>query len=114
MDLLDGLTIGDHQRGECISLWDFPPNSTYEDGAVKLWCFDKKHMPDAIRRAANFEEWPNDASVASLCDVLETSVPSRFFMSRKASGSILRRAESRGRNLPEPLRRALEAVAART
>lgn len=114
MDLFDGLAIGGHQRGKAISLWDFPPNSTYEDGAVRLWCFDKKHMPDAIRRAANFAEWPNDASMVSLYDVLETSVPSRFSLSSKACGSMLRRAKNRGKNLPEPLRRALEAVAART
>ena len=44
---------------------------------------------------------------SSLPDVLEATVPSRFFLSPKAAAGILRRARKRGRDLPEPLERAL-------
>jgi len=58
-------------------------------------------------------EWPSDAAVCSLSDTLETgSVPQRFFLSAKACQGILRRAEKRGKKLPEQLQHALETVAA--
>lgn len=63
----------------------------------------------------NTSEWPKDAAVCSLSDVLETRpVPSKFFLSPKAASGILRRAERRGRALPTPLREALSALAEQT
>ncbi len=60
----------------------------------------------------NGSEWPRDAAVCSLSDVLETSdVPPRYFLSQKACAGIIRRAERRGKELPTMLRRALEQVA---
>jgi hypothetical protein len=57
-------------------------------------------------------EWPSDAAVCSLSHTLETGdLPPRFFLSQKACAGILRRAEKRGKKLPEPLQHALEAVA---
>jgi hypothetical protein len=42
---------------------------------------------------------------------LETGdLPQRFFLSEKACAGILRRAEKRGKKLPEPLRLALNQV----
>jgi hypothetical protein len=62
----------------------------------------------------NFSAWPNDADVCSLSQVLETGlIPQRFFLSEKACAGILRRAEKRGKRLPEQLQRALETVANR-
>jgi hypothetical protein len=59
----------------------------------------------------NTSEWPRDAAVCSLSDVLETGeVPQRFFLSPTACKGILRRAEKRGKKLPEALRRALMTV----
>jgi len=50
--------------------------------------------------------------VASLSDVLEIgTVPPRFSLSAKACSGILRRAERRGKKLPELLQRALESAA---
>ena len=47
--------------------------------------------------------------VCSLSDILETGgVPPRYYLSREACLGILRRAASRGRELPGALRRALE------
>ena len=55
----------------------------------------------------------SDDGVCSLSDILEDSgsVPQRYFLSAKACAGILRRAEKRGKALPEHLARALRAVA---
>jgi len=59
-------------------------------------------------------EWPSAAAVCSLSDTLETgAVPLRFFLSDTACKGILRRAEKRGKELPEQLKKALEQVATR-
>src|ERR1051325_3318892 len=60
----------------------------------------------------NTTEWPKDAAVCSLSQVLETEVAPKYFLSPKACRGILRRAEKRGRELPAQLRQALERVAA--
>ena len=55
---------------------------------------------------------PSDDGVCSLSDVLETGdVPRRFYLSAKACKGILRRAEKRGKDLPQQLAAALQAVA---
>jgi hypothetical protein len=54
----------------------------------------------------------NDDGVCSLSDILETGdVPQRYYLSAKACKGILRRAEKRGKDLPQLLARALRAVA---
>src|SRR5690606_8616268 len=56
--------------------------------------------------------WPKDAAVCSLSDTLETGdVPPRYFLSPKACAGILRRAEKRGKELPQVLLSALRSVA---
>ena len=61
---------------------------------------------------ASISEWPNDAVVFSLSDILETGdVPQKFYLSPKACRGILRRAEKRGRELPSALRSSLEQTA---
>ena len=63
----------------------------------------------------NTSEFHSGAVACSLSDVLETGeVPQRYFLSATACRGILRRAERRGKELPEPLRLALEAVAGLT
>jgi len=58
-------------------------------------------------------EFPSGAGVCSLSDILETGdVLRKYYLSPKACSGILRRAEKRGKELPEALRLALEAVAA--
>lgn len=57
-------------------------------------------------------EWPSDADVCLLSDVLETQeVPLRYYLSATACRGILRRAAKRGKKLPELLAIALETVA---
>jgi hypothetical protein len=56
-------------------------------------------------------QFRSDDGVCSLSDVLETGdVPQRYFLSAKACAGILRRAEKRGKQLPEQLHAALLAV----
>ena len=60
-------------------------------------------------------DWPNDASVCSLSQVLEAgNVPRRFYLTPRACAGILRRAEKRGKALPPSLRQALAQVVVRT
>jgi hypothetical protein len=55
-------------------------------------------------------ESPNVAVVSSLSQVLQTSVSPKYSLSAKAASGILRRAERRGKLLPEALRAALQKV----
>lgn len=48
---------------------------------------------------------------SSLRDVLEDSVAPKYFLSPRAAAEILRRAEKRGKKLPERLEAALKSVA---
>lgn len=50
-------------------------------------------------------------STTSLSSVLQAHVSPKYFLSPKAAVGILRRAEKRGRELPEPLRSALTLLA---
>lgn len=67
----------------------------------------------------NTSEWTDtlvpshsDGAVCSLSDILETGdVPRQYYLSALACRGILRRAEKRGKTLPELLARALKAVA---
>lgn len=63
----------------------------------------------------NISECHSDAGVSYLSDILETGdLPQRYFLSAKACAGILRRAEKRGKELPDMLRKALEKVATGT
>jgi hypothetical protein len=63
----------------------------------------------------NTLEFPSGAVASSLSDVSETGeVPRRYFLSAKACQGILRRAEKRGKALPDASREALESVAGPT
>lgn len=58
---------------------------------------------------------PSAVAVCSLSDILEIGdVPQRFFLTAKACQGILRRADKRGKVLPEVLNAALKAVASPT
>lgn len=60
----------------------------------------------------NISAWPNDAAVCLLSQVLEQdSIPQRYFLSAKASAGIIRRAEARGKTLPDTLLSALRSSA---
>jgi hypothetical protein len=57
-------------------------------------------------------EFHSDAAASSLSDILETGdLPLRYYLSAKACQGILRRAETRGKELPHSLASALMSVA---
>ena len=61
---------------------------------------------------ADISECPSGGGVSScLADVLQDSVAPKYFLSPRAAAGILRRAEKRGRELPEHLMMALLSVA---
>lgn len=59
---------------------------------------------------ANFSECPNAAAESSLSQILEANVPEKYFLSPKACAGILKRAEARGKRLPDALQSALTGV----
>ena len=97
-------------------LWALMPPSSHqqgESGAVRVWSLDRRDVPRGVSLMPNTSEWPNDADVclSSLSEVLETGeVPPRYFLSAEACTGILRRAEKRGKKLPEQLQHALLQV----
>lgn len=63
----------------------------------------------------NITDWHKDASVCLLSGILETGeVDPRYFLSPTACRGILRRVEKRGKQLPEALNLAIQAVASQT
>ncbi|SAB89421.1 Uncharacterised protein [Enterobacter hormaechei] len=83
-----------------------------ENGRTQVVCLDQKGLLPGVSLMLNFSEWPNDAAVCSLSQVLEKgSIPQRYFLSSTACAGILRRAEKRKRLLPPLLHEALERVA---
>ncbi len=58
----------------------------------------------------NTGESPSVAVESSLSQILEVNAPEKYSLSPKAGQGILRRAERRGKELPEMLREALEEV----
>lgn len=98
-----------------MSHWSHQGPPTSKGGALGrtlVVCMDPSEQSHGGPWTPNISDWPNDAAVCSLSQVLETgSIPQRFFLSGKACAGILRRAAKRGKTLPEPLQVALKAVA---
>ena len=60
----------------------------------------------------NIGECPSAVKESTLWQILQEDAPEKYYLSAKACEGILRRAERRGKKLPEMLREALkEAVA---
>lgn len=55
-----------------------------------------------------FGEYPNVAEESGLSQILEENVPQKYFLSARACAGVLRRAERRGKKLPEILETALK------
>ena len=100
-----------------VSLLDLPEKicrSSHQgnDGQTLVLCLDQKEQSRGASSMPNISDWPNGASVSSLSQVLETgSIPPRYFLSSMACAGILRRAETRGKQLPPMLKAALEVGA---
>lgn len=88
------------------------PVCTVQSGRTQVVLLDPKGLSLGEPSMPNGSTWPNDATVRSLSQVLvRGSIPQQYFLSSTACAGILRRAEKRGKTLPEPLMRALLAVA---
>ena len=59
----------------------------------------------------NTSESPKGGAGSSLSQILQDTVPSKYYLSKAACLGILRRAEKRGKELPTQLREALELQA---
>lgn len=83
------------------------------DGQTRVVCLAPREQSRGGSSTPNISEWPNDAAVCLLSQVLETgSIPAKFYLSSTACAGILRRAEKRGKALPPMLDRALRAQVA--
>lgn len=95
--------------------WEQLPRSFHQEGSAGptlVWLLAPNESQHGEFSTLNISDSPNDAAACSLSQVLETgSIPQRFFLSKLACAGILRRAEKRGRVLPEHLARALKDVA---
>ena len=58
----------------------------------------------------NIGESPNDVRESTLSQILQLNAPEKFFLSPQACAGIIRRAEKRGKTLPDMLRAALMEV----
>lgn len=59
----------------------------------------------------NIGELPSVENVSTLSQILMENAPEKYYLSQKACSGILRRAQKRGKELPEALRIALEKQA---
>lgn len=66
-----------------------------------------------VRSTLNTGEYPRDAVGSTLSQILEDNPHPKYYLSAKACLGILRRAERRGKELPDILRVALEAQGSR-
>ena len=85
-----------------------------EGGRTQVVCLAPKEQSRGESWMPNISAWPNDAAVCLLSQVLEKgSIHPRFFLSSTACEGILRRADKRGKELPEMLKEALAAPKSR-
>ena len=82
-----------------------------EDGTTPtvMWETDGALLTELSTR--NIGECPSVAVESTLSQILEANVHGKYYLSAKACAGILRRAERRGKDLPEVLRLALERQA---
>ena len=73
------------------------------------WEYDPVWLGQSGR--LNTSACPKGAIESSLSQILQGTVPSKYYLSRAACLGILRRAEKRGKELPLQLREALELQA---
>lgn len=74
-------------------------------GATAMWQDDGAWLIESTMR--NGGECPSAAVESRLSQILEEAPPTKYYLSRAACQGILRRAERRGKDLPEQLKQAL-------
>jgi len=63
-----------------------------------------------VSMTLNFGEYPSDARESTLSQILDLNAPEKYSLSPRACAGILRRAEKRGKTLPDMLKDALMEV----
>ncbi len=79
-------------------------------GAMLEPLWQKASALPGVSMTLNFGESPSDARGSTLSQILDLSAPEKYYLSPKACAGILRRAERRGKTLPDMLKDALEEV----
>lgn len=74
-------------------------------GATAMWEDDGAWLIESTTR--NGTEFPNAVVESRLSQILEEAPPTKYYLSSAACQGILRRAERRGKDLPEQLKQAL-------
>ena len=81
-------------------------------GERKAWRWATTGSSNGACLTRNGSEWRSGAVACSLSQTLETGpIAPQYFLSPKACAGILRRAEKRGKKLPDALQAALTAAA---
>ena len=86
------------------------------DGQTRVLCLDQKDKSLGASLTPSISGWHKEGAEygfarVTLSEVLEDGpVPARYFLSKAACAGILRRAERRGKKLPEHLETALRDV----
>ena len=84
-----------------------------EDGQQPEWFNAQSVKLHGEHLTLNIGEYPNEERESSLSQILQqpTDVPEKYYLSSRACQGILNRAEKRGKELPAPLKKALEQQA---
>jgi hypothetical protein len=84
-----------------------------EDGQMPEWFNAQSAKLHGECLMLNIGEFPNEERESFLSQILQppTDVPQKYYLSAKACQGILNRAEKRGKELPAPLKKALEQQA---
>lgn len=84
----------------------------HKDENGLLWCvISTDYLPEKLYLTLNTGERPREQNQAKLSDILQDDADCKYNLSSRACLGILRRAEKRGKELPEVLKEALESQA---
>ena len=85
-------------------------NLTRGSGSLLGLCWDMVGALPGESMTLNFGEFPSDERESTLSQILDLQAPEKYSLSRTACAGILRRAEKRGKMLPDMLKDALMEV----
>jgi len=92
---------------ERMYLDSFPPMLDETSSPLSAPLFNSGIASATLLLTLNTSEWRSDGAACSLSAILEANPDQKYLLSPKACSGILRRAEKRGKALPEALHQAL-------
>lgn len=101
------LTSSPPGLSEKMYLGCFPRVEDETSSSSSIPLFNSGMASPGLYWTANTSEWRSDGAACSLSDILEANPDPKYYLSPKACSGILRRAERRGKTLPEALEEAL-------